>query len=321
MVRVCDSKLGVLLTFNILMKLRASYINCKIRISIMKKFLIILLMGLCLFSCSGQKANSDLFTKGKSVGVVSIKIAEASGLQSSIKNQGYLWTLNDSGNPAEIYLLNDKGEIVMTCILPFINNRDWEEIFIGPGPKTGAPYLYIADIGDNEAKYPYKILYRLEEPIFDQEQVIIEDVDTLIFSLPDQVRDSETMFFDSLSSTIYLISKREHQVKLYELKYPFEKDTLVAAFKVDLPFRNIVAADLSHFDNEFMMKSYEEVYYWKRKSNEPLTELLQRKPIKIGYEPEAQGESIAWKFDGSGFYTLSETTTHSRGELIYYQRK
>ena len=286
----------------------------------MNEKISVLLCFLTMISCSGQKLATDLFDEGKVKGVASKKIEEASGLAASRTNPGYLWTINDSGNPAEIYLLDDKAKIVMTCRLVNVINRDWEEIFIGPGPDESTPYIYVADIGDNEAKYSHKMLYRFKEPVFSNANQEIVKIDTIAFTLSDQVRDAETMLFDSLSNSFFILSKREQKIKLYELKYPFINDTLVAEEKSELPYNNIVAADLCPEGDEFLMKDYDHVYYWKREAGESFKEMLLRKPIMLNYDPEPQGESIVWQTDDAGFYTLSEAAKHKKSALLYYSR-
>ena len=79
---------------------------------------------LVLFACSREKMDTTLFERQQSLGTISKKINEASGLVASIANPGYLWTHNDGGNPAEVFLINEKAEIVMTCKLKNTRNRD-----------------------------------------------------------------------------------------------------------------------------------------------------------------------------------------------------
>lgn len=287
----------------------------------MFKYGYLLLVFALALACSGQKNFSTDFEKGREMGAAPDEIEEASGLVASRKNPGYLWTLNDSGNPSEIYLLNDKAEIVMTCKLAKTRNRDWEEIFIGPGPKENTPYIYVADIGDNEAKYSWKILYRIEEPLFTEKKISVSEIDKIAFKLSDKERDSETIFYDSISSEVYVISKREKHVNVYTMPYPFANDTLTAELKSSLPYNNIVAADICPKGDEVLMKTYQEVFYWKRNAGESLIETITRAPVKLNYEQETQGESIAWKKDDSGFYTLSESSHISRAKLLFYQRK
>ena len=126
---------------------------------------------------------------------------------------------------------------------------------------------------------------------------------------------------DPLTKNFYLISKRESAVRLYEIKFPFERDTLQAVKLSKLPFTDIVAADISPDGREILLKSYSEIFYWKRQDNESIAEVLKRNPIKIDYEREPQGEAIAWKLDGSGFYTLSESKIIVGGNLYFFKRK
>lgn len=279
---------------------------------------------LLIFACSKKEKESipdSLFESQQSMGTVGKKLREASGLVASRANPGYLWTHNDGNNPSEIYLIDEKAEVVMTCKLKGIVNRDWEDLTIGPGPEAGVNYLYLADIGDNEAVYPYKLLYRFAEPQFTGKKIEIEKVDTIVIQLSDGQRDSETIMVDPITNYFYIVSKREHAVRLYEIKFPFVNDTLQAENIGTLPFNNIVAASISTDGGEVLMKNYREIFYWKRKENESLISLLQRNPLNIDYRPEPQGEAIAWRFDGTGFYTLSESEKGDGGELYFYRRK
>ena len=113
----------------------------------------------------------------------------------------------------------------MTCKLKNAVNRDWEDITIGPGPEEGVNYLYVADIGDNDAVYPYKIVYRIKEPELSEKKIEIEDIDKLVFKLPDGTRDSEAIMVDPITHYFYIISKREKSVRLYEIKFPLPSAT------------------------------------------------------------------------------------------------
>ncbi len=280
------------------------------------------LISLLMAACTKTNVTSDLFSKGKELGVVNKKLEEASGLVASEVNRGYFWTHNDSGNPAEVFLINDKAEIVMTCILPRVANRDWEEVALGPGPEDGKSYLYVGDIGDNLAQYPQKIIYRFAEPLLSGKELVITEFDTLVFELSDGVRDTEAMMIDPRSKDLFIFSKREDSIRLYQIPYPIVTgDTLMANLKTKLPLDKIVAADISSDGNEVLIKDYDHIYYWKRAENQSISELLKTKPTELPYDREPQGESIAWQRDGEGFYTLSETMRDYRGRLLFYKRK
>lgn len=261
--------------------------------------------------------------KPESLGKVPSKLEEASGLVASISNPGYLWAINDSGNPSEIFLIDDNGVIKLTCKLRKVDNRDWEDITIARNPKDSLIYLYVGEIGDNEAKYDLKYVYRLKEPVFKKEDKIsIDEFDTLIIKLPDAVRDIEAMTIDHATGDLYMVSKREQNVNVYQVDNNFilKSDTIVPTILTTIPYFNTVAVDFSFDSKEILLKTYDEIYYWKKSDTLSIAQTLNLPPVKLDYKKEPQGESIAWNLDGSGFYTLSESTNHSRARLYFYKK-
>ena len=250
------------------------------------------------------------------------KLKEISGIAASVNNPTLLWAHNDSGNGADIFLLDDHLDVKLICSLDGVENRDWEDIAVGPGPDPSKSYVYVADIGDNEAQYQYKYIYRFEEPVLNNTQsVTITSFDRITFQLPDARKDTETLLLDPKTKNLYIVSKREEPVFLYELKYPYHKeDTLVADKLMSLPFTQIVGGDFSANGHEILMKNYNQIYYWNS-SAKSMTDVFKESPLEIPYEAEPQGESIAWATDGSGFYTLSEEKKKEKSYLYFYKRK
>lgn len=284
--------------------------------SLMKAFLFV---GLIVLGCT--TADDKPFAFGKPLGKIDQRLVEASGLAASVVNPGMLWTHNDSGHPAEVFLIDTLAQIKMVCRLKDVVNRDWEDIAIGPGPDSTKSYIYVADIGDNNAKYAVKILYRFEEPVLSGPELDITEFDTLYLGLDDGVRDTESIMIDPLAHGMYLLSKREDSVHFYKVNYPYEGDTLNARYRVSLPYHNINAAEISPDGTEVMIKDYDHIYYWKRPDGGPISKLLQTPPVVLNYEKEVQGESITFSRSGSGFYTLSESNKNHQAELMFYKRK
>lgn len=292
----------------------------------MRCIFLMLMLGATL-ACSqkkAEKADSDIFLNGQSLAeVTSKKLHEASGLAASVNNPGMLWTHNDSGNGADVFLIDQKMNIKLTCTLAKVKNRDWEDIAVGPGPEPGKNYVYVADIGDNMARHQYKMVYRFEEPVLDpaQQKVTITQFDTITFQLEGEVKDTEALMVNPRNKNIYIISKREKPVYLYELKYPYStKDTLTATQITALPYSYIVAADFSADGKEVIMKNYKNVYYWKV-DDRPIADVLKGKPYILIYKEEPQGEAVTFAHDGSGYYTLSEKVTGEKSYLYFYPRK
>jgi len=275
---------------------------------------------LLLFSCSGNSDEpKENFAKARDLALIDAKLPEASGLAASVANPGYIWAQNDGQNPSEVYLIDTTAQVKLTCKLT-VANRDWEEIAVGPGPVDGKTYVYVGEIGDNNAAFDIKYVYRFEEPVADQPEKQIALTDTLKIRMSDGKRDTETMMIDPLSKDLYLISKREDSVRLYRVPQPFTKEIMTAQKIAVIPFFKIVAGSFSADGLEILLKDYDHVYYWKRTKDEPLESVLLRKPEQLPYQREAQGEAITWALDGSGYYTLSETNPGKPAYLKFYKR-
>src|SRR5690242_16359986 len=135
----------------------------------MQKLILTLLFISFLNGCN-RKDNlpitENIFAAGEVLGKLDTnEIKEASGLAESINNPDLLWTHNDGGDKARIFLIDKEAHHKATIWFANIKHRDWEDIAVGPGPETGKHYIYVGDIGDNESEYEDKYIYRIEEPI------------------------------------------------------------------------------------------------------------------------------------------------------------
>lgn len=287
---------------------------------------ILLLLLVSMTGCFGQNENlTDHFKSGQKLSELSAKnLREVSGLATSIANPKMLWAHNDKGNAAEVYLLDEKLNIKLTCKLLGITNRDWEDISVGPGPEPGKFYIYVGDIGDNDAVHQFKHVYRFIEPklVPGQTEIIVSRIDMITIELSDAKKDMETIMIDPASKNLYLISKRENPTHIYEVKYPYAtSDTVTAAKLFSIPFTEIVAADINPVTGDILLKNYDHVYFWKNTDKKSLVTLLKQTPQEVPYIPEPQGESITWARDGSGFYTLSEQKGKKKAYLYFYSLK
>lgn len=291
----------------------------------MKIRFALILLSLTACSTNTPETAASTFGKARDLALIDAKLPEASGIAASVVNKGSIWSVNDSGNPAEVYLIDTTAHVTLTCKLP-VENRDWEEILVGPGPIKGKTYVYVGEIGDNNAIYETKNIYRFEEPsLLDAtageatKDVVLTD--TLQIQMSDGKRDTETMLIDPLTNDLYIISKREDSVGVYKVAQPFDTKKVMIAEKVaQIPYFKIVAGQFSPDGTEVILKDYDHVYYWKRSKDEPLEKLLMQKPELLPYDREAQGESLTWKLDGSGYYTLSETNPGKPAYLKFYKR-
>ncbi len=293
----------------------------------MKHQKLLFICCLLLIACGNQTptpTNQQIpalpFGERQQQGVASSPaLSEASGLAPSLQNRQYLWTHNDSGGEAALFLMGGDGKELAKLPLPNFQNRDWEDMATALHQNT--PYLYVADIGDNNATYPNYTIIKLKEPtLVNLTSLVAAAVQTITFQYADGSRDSETLLVDPQTQDIYIVSKRDAKSRLYVLRFPYQNPMNTAQFVAELPFSGAVGGSVSPSGNEVLIKNYGRVYYWKKKANETIATLLQQPPTELPYLAEPQGEAIAWKADESGYFTLSEKVGTNPQVLFFYKR-
>jgi hypothetical protein len=255
-----------------------------------------------------------------SVTVVPGQVDEVSGMVASKSFPGHLWLQQDGGNPAELILMDDKGAVKKRIPIKSAYNRDWEDMAFGKGPSADSNYIYIAETGDNSQVYPSYSIYRFTEPTLNTDT--IRNFDKINFKYPDGSHDAEAIFTGK-NGDIFIITKRDSVSKIYKLPFPHNTSTVTTVTAVgQLTFSGVTGAASSPSGNEILIKTYSAIYYWKLSSNENPENALQRKPLQLGYEQEAQGEALCFLSDTGGFFTLSERPFFATSvALNYYKRK
>lgn len=283
---------------------------------------IAVLTPLILLSSScASLARSDAFSAGRALGKVqNDSLRELSGIAASRRNPGVLYVHNDSGDAPRIYALNEKAQLLGVCHIQGAKERDWEDIAVGPGPDPGMSYVYIGDIGDNGAKYPEVVVYRVPEPKIDVvkpfDQVTIGPADAIRLVYPDGARDAETLIVDPLTRDLYIISKRDLVAKVYRAAYP---QSITRQSKLEqvavLPFGTFpTGGDVSPDGRRVIVRGMFHAVLWERPAGQPLWHAFSGKPKTIPIAEEPQGEAICFDSRGQGYFTISE----GRGPTLYY---
>jgi hypothetical protein len=247
-------------------------------------------------------------------------LKEASGIADSKANAGFLWVEQDSGNPPALTLVGHDGKIGKTIKIEGATNRDWEDIALAPGPEAGTDYLYVGDIGDNNAAYTSYAFYRMKEPRNAVDSVT--GFDKLSFTYPDESHDAEAFLVDPATKDIFIITKRDEHSKIYRLPYPQSAtENNFAEFVGDLPYNTVVSAALSPDNKEIIVKTYTTLNYYKRNQGETIPEVLRTSALQLDYVTEAQGEALSFAVDNGGFYTLPEEVPGFVPQLAFYKRQ
>jgi hypothetical protein len=140
-------------------------------------------------------------------------LPEASGVAISRRSPGSVWAHNDSGR-ATLVGIDARGAVQTRVQLTGIKIDDWEAIAVGTCP--GGSCVYIADIGDNDARRKQITLYRIPEPAASESSVAVKEVFHATY--PDGAHDAETLLVTP-DGGLYLVTKGDTSaVALY--KFP-----------------------------------------------------------------------------------------------------
>lgn len=265
---------------------------------------------------------TDLFQIGDTASLKDDSLRELSGLvHSSAKDGSSFWGEEDSGNKDAIYLLDSRGRHLGTKYLAGVLNRDWEDIAGGPGPEKGKYYLYVGDIGDNFKIFPFISIYRFVEPGADPAKwtgATVGKFDVINLRYPDGPHDAEALMVDPVTRNIYVITKTG-AAGVYVAPYPQDIHKASTLKKLGtLPVSTVTAADISPDGSRILIKNYQSVFLWQRRPGESISRCLERRPEKLDYHVEPQGESVAWNAAGTAFYTISEKVGNTVPVLYGY---
>lgn len=238
-------------------------------------------------------------------------LSEISGISESVRNQGYLWAHEDSGNPPHLYLIAKDGKVFKKIVLKGAENRDWEDIALSNGN------LYIADIGDNNSQLGTYYLYKFPEPSLSCDT--LSSFDKISFQYPDGNHDAEALVIDPVTEDIYIFTKRDNPSRLYKIPHGYSTNKINNAIYItNLATSGIVSAALSQDGNALLLKTYFSITLFTKSKNQSFGSLFSQKPSVLSYRIEPQGEAVCFSNSRGGFYTLSEKGFGTNVYLYYY---
>ena len=258
----------------------------------------------------------------RSAPFVDDKVRESSGVAVSRDHPGILWTHNDSGDRAWLYLTDTLGHALGRLLLEGAANRDWEDIALGPCA-TGF-CLYLGDTGDNLGRRDEVVIYRVREPVPPSgDEASISGVESVRFSYPDGPHDVEALFVDP-AGDVHLISKGTsgpiHHYRLPASDWAGQGPVVAEDLGV-LPIRPdrssgrlVTGAALAPDGKAVAIRTYREIYLGTLRMDGS----LDLPPVPscdiAGFDP--QGEAIDWLGDAGGTLVLtSETALRGRGTV------
>lgn len=130
---------------------------------------------------------------------------ETSGVVAPRSTPGLLWSLDDSGNDAELFRFDSTGTSKGRVRIDGADNRDWESLSVGPCPEGEC--LYVGDVGDNDAKHPWVRIYRVAITAAADTATHLPIAASLLVRYEEGARDVEGMYV-APDTNLWLVSKR-----------------------------------------------------------------------------------------------------------------
>ena len=227
------------------------------------------------------------------------QIIETSGL---VVHKKTLWMHNDSGDSARVFAHTLSKQTTNVHAFETIQAQDWEDIAIDREKQV----LYIADTGDNrERRSNAKIIsYNIET----------NATQILPISFETGPIDVEAAAWDPIDKKVYLMSKgRKGTVHTFSFSPEQQpKNPLQSQHQFSISPANglnperITAMDISPDGTYVAVRSYIELFLWKRPANISVHQALQKKPCVYALPAQKQGESIGFDDSGTSLWTVSE---------------
>jgi len=271
------------------------------------------------------------FASAVTNGIVNISLlTEASGIAASRNNFGVLWTENDSGNAAVVYAIDSRGRNLGTYALP--GNTDNEDIGIGPGPVTNVSYLYVTDIGDNNADRASIAIYQMPEPAVYFWQTnnpvsnrALKGTRTITLTYPDGAHDAEAELVDPVTGDWFVLTK-SNPSSIYTAPKALLDVTnkIQLAFVRTLVFKKPNGADISPLGNEILVRQEDFAQVFTRTSGQSISTVFSEAsngiPVVGEAAGEPNGEAIGFDYYGGGYFTLSDSEPTGVQPLYYFGR-
>jgi hypothetical protein len=250
-------------------------------------------------------------------------LRESSGVVRGGTQPGLLFTINDSGNPPEIFATDSSGRPIGRWVVPVIRNRDWEALSTGNCP--GGSCFYIGDIGDNAEKQSQVVVYRIRIPAIETFRGVPEKgplgLDSAVVRYPDGAHDAEAMWVGDIGE-LFIVSKgRGGSIKLYRVAASAfgSRDPSVATLVQTLPItpapllgRLVTDASRSPDGRRIAIRTYTEIYFFPVQGGR-LAPTFTACNL-AGLEP--QGEGITW-LDDRRLLLTSEAPQGTRAGPIH----
>ncbi|HEY1048374.1 MAG TPA: hypothetical protein VGE39_01410 [Prosthecobacter sp.] len=253
------------------------------------------------------------------------RINESSGLCLSGRDPAIFWTLNDSGGEPCVFAIDRTGKTRAKVRVRDAANFDWEDVALGKDD-SGAPALFVADIGDNFHLRPSLQIYQIPEPDVGAPRPVVDETESVVpklwrFNYPDGRHNAESLLVHPLTGRLYVLTKTDNGAcALYGFPQPLQAGVSMVVEKIAaLAFPPVVRVGKRPHDNcmttsagfspdaaRLVVSTYSSLYEWALPKDIPLAEALKNPPVRIQPDLLGQMEGVCYDADGRTIWATSE---------------
>ncbi|HEY3414872.1 MAG TPA: hypothetical protein VGM51_17710 [Armatimonadota bacterium] len=249
--------------------------------------------------------------------IADARITEASGIVESRRNPGIVYVHNDSGDSARFFAVGRDGKTRFVVTVRNAANTDWEDI-AATRDSTGAPVVFLADIGDNEQTRDVLTIYQVVDPAAPKGPAgatVGVEARAIRFRYPNGHHDAETLLAEPAARALYVVTKTRKQEPSEIFRLDPRAPGVQTAVKVGelrfsdpLPIYTGMATggDISPDGSRVVVRTYQCAYEWPVARGESVERALRAKPRVTVLALENQGEAICYGLGGKTLFTTSE---------------
>lgn len=234
------------------------------------------------------------------------QVNESSGIAASNAFPGTYYTHNDSGDTARFFRFDKSGAILSVQSLKGVKATDWEGM--ATARLGGRNYVYLGDIGDNNAVRRLIQVYRCEESSLGT----ISKFDSYSISYPDGARDAEALMVHPKTGDIWIVSKvLSGKSRVYFLARPRKTGSYTLKFVGEVrvgdpvPFGERVTDGAISHDGRFVaLRTYTAIVEYAAGSDFSKWYLGSSKRISPPFM--VQGEAITYSLEDDALLVSSE---------------
>lgn len=233
-------------------------------------------------------------------------LREWSGLVACRTRPGYWWAQNDSGNPAELILLDPDlrvaGEYPIAA-----TNTDWEDLAWADGR------IFIADTGDNQRRRDHVKVIMIAEPDAHQPPSgPLHPERNFTLRFPDGPRDVEALVVSQ--TALWLLDKRVGGTTIWQADRNGQDEQLLREVHLTGLVGPILAADLTANGDTLAVAHPVGVHFYPVQAGD-LTTLIPSQATVVLLPLAPQREALAFSLDGSAILCGSESGVWWRLQL------